>query len=466
MCQSQTYLFYDLETSGLNPAFDQILQFAAIRTDAEFQEISRHEIRITLRPDIIPSPGALLTTDISVLKALTTGIREYDAVREIHTLLNQSNTINVGYNSLSFDDQFLRFAFYRNLLPTYTHQFKNNCKRLDIFPITVLYWLQDSSLLTWPILEGKTTLRLEHLSRENDLAKGQAHDALVDVAATVELARRLRQDEDRWQNCLALFDKNTFAERLNHLPGFMERPYALLIHSKFGYGQNCQVPALYLGESKMNGVRSLWLRLDKPELRQTTSANVSETTWVIRKKAGEPAFMMPPEPHKLNEERRIITRENLKWLKKHPEILTAITNHYLQSAFTDTVAPDTDAALYTNGFPSSKTEVQCQQFHQANLPKKMSLIQKFQDDVTKESAIRLLCRNYGLAYRYPSYLVYQRQVCNDERPLLDFRGNPRLTPKAALAEIETERGKELSSRQQIILNDLEQYIRYQFGRFS
>ena len=38
-----TYLFYDLETTGLNPCFDQVLQFAAIRTDLSLNEIERHE---------------------------------------------------------------------------------------------------------------------------------------------------------------------------------------------------------------------------------------------------------------------------------------------------------------------------------------------------------------------------------------------------------------------------------------
>lgn len=32
-----TYVFYDIETTGLNYAFDQILQFAAIRADASVQ---------------------------------------------------------------------------------------------------------------------------------------------------------------------------------------------------------------------------------------------------------------------------------------------------------------------------------------------------------------------------------------------------------------------------------------------
>jgi len=454
-----TFLFYDLETSGLNPAFDQILQFAAIRTDENFQELSRHERRIRLRPDIIPSPGALLTTDVSVFDALTSGDNEYDVIREIHALLNEPNSVNIGYNSLSFDDQFLRFAFYRNLLPPYTHQWKNGCQRLDIFPIAVLYWLQGSPLLNWPVVDGKPTLRLEHLSRENNLADGQAHDALVDVEATVELARRLRQNQTLWSDCLRFFDKNSFTDRLKQLPAFMEHPSALLIHGKYGYGQSCQIPALYLAET---GARSVWLRLDQPGLRQTNLMDIAKMTWVVRKKAGEPPFVMPPEPHQLSEERRAITRDNLKWLQAHPEMLAAIAKHYQQSTFLDGEKPDADAALYTNGFQSKQTEARCHQFHHADLAGKMALLPQFQDETTKTLATRLLCRNDGLSYRYPAYVAYLQRVGDDNQPLQDFRGDSRLTPNTALEEIKIKRQDILTLRQQEILDDLEQYIRYQF----
>ena len=59
-----TYLFYDLETTGLNKCFDQVLQFAAIRTDKELNELEQHEIKIKLNADVIPSPQALLTNNI------------------------------------------------------------------------------------------------------------------------------------------------------------------------------------------------------------------------------------------------------------------------------------------------------------------------------------------------------------------------------------------------------------------
>ena len=175
---------------------------------------------------------------------------------------------------------------------------------------------------------------------------------------------------------------------------------------------------------------------------------------------------MPPEPHQLSEERRTVTRDNLRWLKAHPEMLAAITQHALQSSSSSPFSPDVDAALYTSGFPAKQTEAQCREFHQADLSGKTILIETFTDKGKKELAERLMCRNYRLAYRYPSYAAYQQHICDEEQPLLDYRGQARLTPQAALADIEKERQEDLTPRQQTILLDLEQYIRYHFLRQS
>src|SRR3990167_1275636 len=127
-----TLLFYDIETTGLNKCFDQVLQFAAIRTDLELNELAHHDIRIKLNADVIPSPYAMITHHIG-LDAMQQGQNEYEAIQEIHTLLNTPGTLSLGYNTLGFDDEFLRFSFYRNLLPPYTHQFSNQCRRMDIY---------------------------------------------------------------------------------------------------------------------------------------------------------------------------------------------------------------------------------------------------------------------------------------------------------------------------------------------
>jgi exodeoxyribonuclease-1 len=180
-----TYLFYDIETSGLNKCFDQILQFAAIRTDLELNELERYNIWTRLNPDVIPSPQAILIHNISI-DQIQTGNCEYEAIKQIHQLINQAGTISIGYNSLNFDDEFLRFSFYRNLLPPYTHQYANNCSRMDLYPITAMYYLYKPEVLKWPKIADKTSLRLENLNTTNNLISGTAHDALVDVEITLE----------------------------------------------------------------------------------------------------------------------------------------------------------------------------------------------------------------------------------------------------------------------------------------
>ena len=134
------YLFYDLETTGLCESFDQIVRFAAIKSDENLQEINRYEIDIKLRPDVVPSPEALIITRLGI-NDIKQGLCEYDALIKIHKLFNQPNQINIGYNSLKFDNTMLRFGFYRNLLDPYSHQYKNYSFRADVMNINLLYFL-------------------------------------------------------------------------------------------------------------------------------------------------------------------------------------------------------------------------------------------------------------------------------------------------------------------------------------
>ena len=82
MNENRTICFYDLETTGLSVAFDQILRFAAIRTDLALEELERVEVDIKLRPDIIPSAGALIINRLS-LNDILIGDSEYEGICKI-----------------------------------------------------------------------------------------------------------------------------------------------------------------------------------------------------------------------------------------------------------------------------------------------------------------------------------------------------------------------------------------------
>ena len=79
-----TFYFYDTETSGLNPKWQRIMQFAGIRTDEDFNEIGEpHNWLVKLTPEILPDPEAILVTGITPQKTLEAGYSEPEFVEKL-----------------------------------------------------------------------------------------------------------------------------------------------------------------------------------------------------------------------------------------------------------------------------------------------------------------------------------------------------------------------------------------------
>jgi exodeoxyribonuclease-1 len=470
-----SYLFYDIETTGLNKAFDQILQFAAIRTDAELNEIDRFNMKVKLRPDVIPSPQAIITNRISVAESAS-GLCEYEAVRRIHRLLNEPGTISLGYNTLGFDDEFLRFSFHRNLLAPYTHQYHNGCRRMDLLPIAIAYWLYKRDVLTWPDVNGKPSLKLEHLCLANQLIAGQPHEAMADVEATVELARRFSSEKKMWLYLQGYFEKETDSLRIGELPTSFqsaagEHRLGLMIGSEYGSQQNYQVPVLFIGTSIPYPNQTLWLRLDLPSLRETVGETIDTNTWVIRKRYGEPGLLLPPLERywkHLGTERTGIVAENLSWLQSNAEFFQNIISYHRKYRYPFIPNIDPDAALYQIGFFTRADEKLCRKFHKTSADKKSGLIHQFVSAEARTLAVRLIGRNYPealpptLEKEFDAYMKRIHPV-REEEALVDYKGGHRIIPAAALIEIERLRAyEELDDVQQRLLSDLQAYIKTHF----
>lgn len=472
----KTYLFYDTETSGLNKAFDQVLQFAAIRTDLALNEIERHEILIKLNPDIIPSPHALLTHGISITQA-THGMCEFEAMQQIHKMMNTPGTISLGYNTLGFDDEFLRFSFYRNLLPPYTHQYANECSRMDLYPMAIMYYLYKPDIICWPSNneQNKISFKLEQLNLCNHLFPGTAHNAMVDVEVTLALAKRFMQDQKMWHYLSNFFDKSYDLTQTAKLPftfktTLSEHQECLLIDPGFGTALNYQCPVISLGSHNYYKNQTLWLRLDRPELSETTAENIAKTTWMIAKKYGEPHFLLPNNPrfnkNINNTEHQKIVENNKTWLQQNPELLQTIANYYRNYTYEKIPNLDLDAALYQNGFLNPVETNFCQEFHQATLTQKIQLLDLLGDNTyLQQQAVRILARNYpaALPERYQTefnHYLENLMIADAEKVFKDYRGKPRFTAMMALAEItEIKATKTLDQRQAQILQELENYLR-------
>ena len=214
-----SFLFYDLETFGADPRRTRIAQFAAIRTDEALNQIEE-PIDFLVRPadDLLPSPDATLVTGLPPQRALAEGMPEAEAFARIFEEMSRPQTCTLGYNSLRFDDEFVRYGLYRNFHDPYEREWRGGNCRWDLLDAMRLMHALRPDGIAWPQREdGKgTSFKLEHLAAANGVRSGDAHEALSDVRALIGLARRFREAQPRlWDYALRLRDKRHVATLLD-----------------------------------------------------------------------------------------------------------------------------------------------------------------------------------------------------------------------------------------------------------
>ncbi len=473
--KDKIYLFYDLETSGLDPAFDQVLSFAGIRTDSRLQEIDRTGLTVRLRKDIIPSPGAFVTHCLA-WKDLADGPCEYQAARLLHDLFNTPDTVSVGYNSLGFDDEFLRFLFYRNLLDPYTHQYANGCSRADILPVAALYnRFCTPPVIQWPRLsDNRPTLKLEHIARENQFeVSGPAHDAMADVEALVALCRRFAHRSDMWAYALGFFDKQTDLKRVSSMAEtcrIKDRSFrsAVMVSASFGPDAGYLAPVLHIGGALPYANQQLWIRLDRPETGQIDSDTRRFTWFPIRKKPADSWLLLPPLDRFVNRltqgARQIAADVIAAFQKESLDFLDTVQAH---RAYTYPHIPDLDpdAALYQDGFFSVTEKKDIARFHDAGpfdtadmntLSRVLTLLKTPR---VHTLAARILSRNYQVpaAEEFKDHL---EKLAHGGK-ITGFRNEDKLTLPRAIACLAESRlqQKHLDVRQQDALQRVDAYLR-------
>ncbi|MGL4638084.1 MAG: exonuclease domain-containing protein [Beijerinckiaceae bacterium] len=223
----ESFIFYDVETTGLNPQFDQILQFAAIRTDKNFNIIDKLEdiidIRCNILPWVVPSPGALVKIRVMPDDLTEQSLSFYQMMDRIQTVLErwqrprppldaEGNPVDVphifsgggpiflGYNSLKFDEEFLRNALFQSLHAPYLTQSRLSSRADVLKMLQAVHGLAPGVVTIPEVFDERTgtnriSFKLGDVCMANgiDLNELQAHDALADVKATIALAKLIRE---------------------------------------------------------------------------------------------------------------------------------------------------------------------------------------------------------------------------------------------------------------------------------
>ena len=205
-----SFVFYDTETTGTSTAFDQILQFGAIKTDHELHELDRFAIRCRVLPYVVPSPGAMRVTGVTVDQLTDPHLpSHYEMVRAIKAKLDEwSPALFIGHNSMTFDEHLLRQALYKTLHAPYLTNTNGN-SRSDSLRITQAVSLFLPGILSVPVGDnGRSSFKLDMLARANGLNHVTAHDAMGDVEAMIHICRILAERaEGYWSNFVRFAQK-------------------------------------------------------------------------------------------------------------------------------------------------------------------------------------------------------------------------------------------------------------------
>lgn len=207
------FVFYDIETTGLDPRFAQIIQVAALRTDDRLEVRDELNLRCRLLPHVVPDPAALLATGVGPGHLRSAPFSHPEMIDLLFEKLSAWGPSHfVGHNALRFDEPFLRHAFYSTLHPPYFTQRGGNSRGDSLRLAHAVHRLAPHALTIPLDGDGRPCFALARLADANGYRRYRAHDALEDAYAVRFLCALVRDNApDVWSYWLQLSDKRAVA---------------------------------------------------------------------------------------------------------------------------------------------------------------------------------------------------------------------------------------------------------------
>lgn len=390
------------------------MQFAGQRTDMALNPIGDPvNILLKLSEDILPDPDAVVLTGITPQTTLQDGVTEVEFLKLFREQIATPDTIFVGYNTVRFDDEFMRYLHYRNYYDAYEWQWQDGRSRWDLLDVVRMTRALRPDGITWPMTDdGKPTNRLELLTQANGLDHEHAHDALNDVLASIAVAKLIKDKQPKlFQWLLDLRDKKAVKQFVEANPTF--------VYSSGKYGNDVEKTAVVqlVHQDDSKGALVYDLRVDPTEFL-TLSPEALAERWRFTKDADAPA-RLPVKTMKYNrcpalspvgvlrdksvQERLHVTPEavnaNLAKLRAAPEFLANIVK--ARDLLDDErgeqwskEAPAPEAALYAGGFFDDTDRKLMAVVRAADPAELGELIDDFHDPRLREMLPRYKARNF------------------------------------------------------------------------
>jgi len=432
------YVFYDFETSGVSPAFDQPLQFAAIATDENLNELERVDLRCQLAPHILPSPFAMHVTGVKPEQLLDKNFPNYfEFAQTIQALTEKwAPACWLGYNTIAFDEQLLRQMFFQNLQPNiYATQLFGNVRQ-DLMKMIFAVYADAPEILNWPVGDnGKISFKLDRLAPINGFSHENAHDALNDVEATIFTFKLIKERAPKlFKNLMLSTDKHLISAQLKQF-----KPMSVSL--RFGGHPPKNYLGCYCGESKSNSNQIGFLDLEAVNISDLQSIGKEEITAAVH---DSPKLIRAVSINKAETFREIINPTNemlekCEFLKENKQFQMMVSDA-LDSRFEpiDVSELEVEEKIYSGFFDSTDRHL-LDQFQGATWPDRAELIKSFKDDRLRQLGQRLLAfyapklLSNDQKSRFTEFLQSRWKATGD-----DVKWNTIHTVSADLSKMDTE----------------------------
>ena len=468
---STSIYWYDFETFGADPRRDRACQFAGIRTDEELNIIGEPLV-LYCQPsnDFLPNPFACLVTGITPQKAKMEGVAEAEFIKLINNEFSVPNTCVAGYNSIRFDDEITRQTLYRNFFDPYEREWKNGNSRWDIIDMLRLCAATRPNGINWPKKDnGANSFKLDQLTLANEIDHTDAHDALSDVIATIEMAKLVKNKQPKlYEYVYQLKNKNKVRLELDLVT---QKP---MLHASMRYPASKGCLALIMPicshPTNKNGVIVYDLQEDPSNWCDLSIGEIRKRIYTPKDKLSTGESRIPlktlhvnrcpviTSPAVLQKNQAEIWQINLDSCRIHWEKIQGdqVVKEKVRSAFNDESFPietDPDLMIYSGGFFSDNDRSLMETIRETEAGDLGRLDLPFRDQRLQEMLFR---------YRARNYLETLNQ--EEQERWKKYRKDKLLNPDAiTLYRKETEKAWEIVSeakdiRGQAVLSELQEYV--------
>jgi exodeoxyribonuclease-1 len=391
------FVFYDFETSSSNKYWGQIIQIGAILTNDKLEELDRYDARCRLNPGIIPEAMALIVNKSSPQMLKNSNLSHYEMIRQfVETLKRWGKATYIGFNSIEFDEEFLRCTLFQTLEYPYLTSTNGNT-RGDMLSLARAANLYYPKTLKNSINEkGNDVYKLDQMAPLNGIEHEDAHSAIGDVIATVGIAKIISSKAPNvWKASLLTMDKLQSLEIIKKELHFCTNEYFYGKSRPYVQTFICQHPQYQWPLCfDLKHDPSIFLEMTIQELTAALKKNKFLRTVRHNK---HPIIMNPSygeefEEYKIIGIDKLATRaKQIKDNKKFAEKISLIKSEEVREKENSKSQEDlyNEESIYKK-FTSTEDNKLMPAFHKADWDKKQSVLLKFKDERLKYFGKKLL----------------------------------------------------------------------------